>query len=306
MKGSTQKGFTLIELLVVVAIIAVIGAGVAVVYSDVVDNARKQMTIHEMGQIRDAFNRFWADNSAQMMDGMTIANSNILLPDSSSFAFSASDDKTYSSSKPAESQRLYGVMQALERHGLWPLLQRSLHRKGDSDPIQVFYSRQDSRKYEFNSPAPTTGKGWRGAYLNSVSTLECVQNGAMVEAVAADGPATNGVTSGSAIADVSVRFPQPATKYDNGANGGMYRVVYYEHCEDERDGMPIYRRLLLLAAEDPIKYDTWDEIKAFAGNRRYSSANGEPLNLETGAIDAYDEAHGVFFMELLNFDTVWR
>ena len=306
MKSSTQKGFTLIELLVVVAIIAVIGAGVAVVYSDVVDNARKQMTIHEMGQIRDAFNRFWADNSAQMMDGMTIANSNILLPDSSSFAFSASDDKTYSSSKPAESQRLYGVMQALERHGLWPLLQRSLHRKGDSDPIQVFYSRQDSRKYEFNSPAPTTGKGWRGAYLNAVSTLECVQNGAMVEAVAADGPATNGVTSGSAIADVSVRFPQPATKYDNGANGGMYRVVYYEHCEDERDGMPIYRRLLLLAAEDPMKYDTWGEIKEFAGNRRYSSANGEPLDLATGGVKAYNEDKGVFFMELLNFDTVWR
>ncbi len=306
MKSNAQKGFTLIELLVVVAIVAAIGAGVAVMYSDVVDNAKRQMTIHEMGQIRDAFNRFWADNSAQMMDGMTIANYNILLPDSSSFAFVASDDKTYSSSKPAERQRLYGVMQALERHGLWPLIQRSLHRKCDSNPIQVFYSQQDTRKYEFNSPSPTTGNGWRGPYLNAVSTLECVPNGAMVEAVAADGSATNGVTSGTTIADTSVRFPQPATKYDNGANGGMYRVVYYEHCEDERDGMPIYRRLLLLAAEDPLKYDTWDEIKAFAGNRRNSSANGEPLDLATGGVKTFDEDKGVFFMELLNLDTVYR
>ena len=61
-----RKGFTLIELLVTVAIIAVIGAGVAVYYGrDLVDNARREMTLHEMGQIRDAFQRFYSDNAAQ-------------------------------------------------------------------------------------------------------------------------------------------------------------------------------------------------------------------------------------------------
>lgn len=305
-----KKAFTLIELLVVVAIIAVIGAGVAVMYGrEVVDDARKQMTIHEMGQIRDAFNRFWADNSTQMMGGMTVANYNTLLPDASTFEFAASDDKTYSSSKSAESQRLYGVLQSFERHGLWPLLQKSVHRKDDDTQIQIFYSSLDNRKYEFKVPSPVTGEGWRGPYLNSVSCQECVLNGNLVEVVAANGNSAEsriGITSGRTIDKTEVRFPQPKTKYDDGGNGGIYRIVYYEHCATKETGMPIYRRLLLMAAMEPLQYDTWDEIKVFAGNRRYSSANGMPLNLETGAIDAYDAKRGVFFMELLNFDTVWR
>jgi len=305
-----KKGFTLIELLVVVAIVAVIGAGVAVMYGrEVVDDAKKQMTIHEMGQIRDAFNRFWADNSAQMMGGMTIANDSTLLPDASTFEFAASDDKTYSPSKSAESQRLYGALQFLERHGLWPLLQRSVHRTDDTAQIQIFHSSLDDRKYAFRSPSPVAGEGWRGPYLNAASCQECVLNGDMVEVAVKNGTSSDsrtGITSGRTIGKSEVRFPQPATKYDTGGNGGIYRVFYFEHCANEYEGQPIYRRLILMAAMEPLKYDTWDEIKVFAGNRRSSSATGAPLNLETGAIDAYDDAHGVFFMELLNFDTVWR
>ena len=301
----TKQGFTLIELLVVVAIVAVIGAGVAVMYGrELVDDAKKQMTLHEMGQIRDAFQRFWADNSAQMMGGMTIADDNTRLP--RDFTFAASDGQTYSASKTAESQRLYGVLQSFERHGLWPLLQKSLHRKSDGNPIQAFCSTLDDRKHAFNPPSPVTGDGWRGAYLNAVASLECVLNGDMVEAVTADGGSAKGVTSGNTVADTKVRFPQPATKYDNGANGGIYRIVYYEHCADDRAGMPIYRRLLLMAAMEPLNYDTWDEIKVFAGNRRFSSATGAPLDPATGAVKAYDAGNGVFFMELLNFDTVYR
>lgn len=300
-----KRGFTLVELLVVVAIIAVIGAGIAVMYGrGVVDDAKKQMTLHEMGQIRDAFNRFWADNSAQMMGGMTIADADTPLPHD--FEFAASDTLTYVPSKSAESQRLYGVLQFFERYGVWPLVQKSVHRKGDGERIQIFNSPLDERKYEFDGPSPTTGNGWRGPYLNAIASVECVENGTAVEAVAADGSHVRGITSGGTVADGKVRFPQPATKYDNGANGGIYRVFYYEHCANEYEGQPIYRRLILMAAMDPLKYDTWDEIKIFAGNRRYSSATGTPLNLETGAIDAYDATHGVFFMELLNFDTVWR
>ena len=303
-----RKGFTLIELLVTVAIIAVIGAGVAVYYGhDLVDNARREMTLHEMGQIRDAFNRFWADNSAQMMGGMTTASTSPTdLP--SSFEFAAGDSQTYTAPTASEPQRQYGVVQFFERYGLWPLMQKAVFGKDSTVRRQIFQvSAEGNRRYEFMPPSPTTGNGWRGPYLNSVSARECVLNptvsgGSIVEAVVD----SSGVTSGAAIADTEVRFPQPATKYDNGANGGIYRVFYYEHCAKKETGMPIYRRLLLMAAMEPLKYDTWDEIKVFAGNRRDSSANGAPLNLETGAIDAYDDARGVFFIELLNFDTVWR
>ena len=303
-----KKAFTLIELLVVVAIIAVIGAGVAVMYGrEVVDDAKKQMTIHEMGQIRDAFNRFWADNSAQMMGGMTTADTSpTALP--SSFEFVSGDSQTYTVPTTSEPQRLYGVMQFFERYGLWPLMQKSVFSKVRTVRHQIFQtSAEGSRRYAFMPPSPMSGNGWRGPYLNSVSARECVLNssasgGNIVEAVLD----SSGVTSGDSVADTSVRFPQPATKYDNGANGGIYRVFYYEHCANEYEGQPIYRRLILMAAIEPMQYDTWEEIKVFAGNRRYSSASGAPLNPETGAIDAYDEAHGVFFLELLNFDTVWR
>ena len=53
-----RRGFTLVELLVVIAIVAVVGAGVAVTYGrNVVVQARRQTTLHEMGQLRDAFAR---------------------------------------------------------------------------------------------------------------------------------------------------------------------------------------------------------------------------------------------------------
>ncbi len=305
----STPAFTLIELLVVVAIIAVIGAGVAVTYGrHVIDDARQQMTIHEMGQIRDAFQRFWADNSSQMMSGMTKANHSDPLPNGE-FAFAATDSQTYSASKSLDSQRQYGVMQFFERHGLWPLFQKSVHRMSDSAQVQIFSSSIDSRKYEFKSPSPLNGEGWKGPYLNVGTGIECVLNSAggyVVEAVVEDGADKKGVTSGNTVDDAMVRFPQPKTKYDDGANGGIYRVFYYEHCKDQHSGQPVYRRLILMAAKDPLGCDTWDEIREFAGNRRYSSASGYPLNDSTGAIVEYDCDRGLYFMELLNFDTVYQ
>ncbi len=305
-----KKGFTLIELLVVVAIVAVIGAGVAVTYGrQVVDEAREQMTIHEMGQIRDAFQRFWTDNSPQMMGGMTKANYSELLPNAD-FEFAANDLQTYSTSKTAESQRLYGVMQSFEMHGLWPLLQKAVHRPSDSLKIQIFHSSIDDLKYSFRDPSPLTGEGWKGPYLNTGSSVECVLNasgGFVVEVLAAGaGNVKRGITTESTVSDDEVRFPQPKTKYDDGANGGIYRVIYYEHCENEYAGQPIYRRLILIAAKEPMNYDTWEELRVFAGNRRYSSASGAPVDLSTGAVTEYDSENGLFFMELLNLDTVYR
>lgn len=302
-----RKAFTLIELLVTVAIIAVIGAGVAVFYGrDVVDDAKRQMTIHEMGQIRDAFLRFWAENSTQMMNGMTVADTTADLPDGD-FDFIASDDFTYTTPTTSNPQRFYGAMQAFERYGLWPLLRDGVRRLDEtsSDRIQVFRAVTDERKYTFKVPSPLTGEGWRGPYLNATDSAVCTANGKTVEMATKDGASRKGVTSGNNISETAICFPQPKTKYDD-ANGGIYRVIYYEHCPSETTGQPIYRRLLLMAAQEPMRYDEWSELQPLLGNRRFAAATGEPLDVVTGAVKPYDAARGLFFMELLNFDTVYR
>ena len=49
MKKAMKSGFTLIELLVVVAIIAVIGAGVAVTFNRLDERAKSAMEISDIG-----------------------------------------------------------------------------------------------------------------------------------------------------------------------------------------------------------------------------------------------------------------
>ena len=51
MKKPMKSGFTLIELLVVVAIIAVIGAGVAVTYNRLDQRAKTAMEINDIGEL---------------------------------------------------------------------------------------------------------------------------------------------------------------------------------------------------------------------------------------------------------------
>ena len=313
MKTDGEKGFTLIELLVTVSIVAVVGAGVAVYYGrEVVDNARRQMTLHEMDEIRVSFIRFYSDNASQLMDGLTVADSATELPAdfASSSRFVASDSQTYRTPTESDPQRLYGMLEFFERYGLWPLLQKSV---GDIASgvrkVQVFHAVSDGGKYEFKSSFAMTGEGWRGPYLSSPSRIDCVPNssdGYLLEAVVPNGAERIRLGDGAAIPDSAVRFPQPATRYDDN-NGGFYRVVYFEHCPDESAGRPVYRRLLLMAAEKPLDYDTEAEIARFRGNRRYDGSDAAPpIDLATGAVTTYDAAHGVFFLELLNFDTVYR
>ena len=302
-----KKGFTLIELLVVVAIIAVIGAGVAVMYGrEVVDDAKKQMTLHEMGQIRDAFQRFWADNAAQMMDGLTVPGSATPMP-TADFAFIAGDTQTFNASMPADDpQRLYGALEFFERYGLWMLFQKSVgDLSAGTRENQIFLSDDEARKYEFHSSSPLTGNGWRGPYISTAQRVDCVaaaSGGGLPEAVLQKRRAV----SNAAVSDAEIRFPQPKTKYDD-ENGGFYRVIYMEHCADERTGQPIYRRLLLMAAQDPRLFDEEAEIARFRGNRRYSGPDAAaPVDAATGAVTTYNETCGVFFVELLNFDTVYK
>lgn len=304
-------GFTLVELLVTVAIVAVVGAGVAVYYGhEVADTARRQMTLHEMGQIRDAFLRFYADNAGQLMDGLTVADSATPLPDAFGARFVAADSWTYSPPDSADPQRLYGMFEFFERYGLWPLLQKSV---GDlaaaGRRVQTFQAQSESARHEFRPPSAATGDGWRGPYLDSPKRIDCVSDsdgGYVPQAVVLAGGVGKRAGGGSAVADGEVRFPQVATRYDDG-NGGFYRIVYFEHCPVESEGRPIYRRLLLMAAENPLACDSDAEIARFRGNRRYCGADAAPpIDEATGTVRTHDTAHGVFFLELLNFDTVCR
>ena len=70
MKTSFHSAFTLVELLLVVAIAATVSAGVVVTYANVAESSRRQATLREMGEIRDAFAAFWADNSSEVMSAL--------------------------------------------------------------------------------------------------------------------------------------------------------------------------------------------------------------------------------------------
>lgn len=269
-----NKGFTLVELLLTVSIVAVIGTGAAVYYGrEVLDNANRQIALHEMGQVRDAFQRFWVDNSAQMMDGVVVADTFDPLP-SDDFEFSAKGDgQTYSAADVSSPQRFYGVMEFFERYGVWPLLEKSVYIGGARREARFFLD--DSRACAFCAYDPAVGAGWRGPYLSaSLCTVKTV-----------DG----------------VSLPWIRSK-----SGAEYRLIFFEHCEDPREGAPIFRRLILVGALKPADIDTWDKLRGLVGNRRYAGAGGEPLDLATGSVRNFDPVRGLCFMELLNFDTTWK
>ena len=265
-----RRGFTLVELLVVIAIVAVVGAGVAVTYGrNVVVQARRQTTLHEMGQLRDAFARFHADNAPRLLAGLHAPDDPKIFP-------SADFLGTFKSGEPpAEDDRTYGMIEFFERYGLWPLLQPSV----SEDDTRL----EDDEFVVFGDPDPLTGEGWQGPYADAPSRVACV----------ADGAYGTLVPAGENPSD---------TRW-----GGFYRVLYLEHCENEADlTQPIYRRLFLVCAEDPEAWDelTADELGALTGNRRRGDDSG-PLDLATGALRQRDESRGLTFIELLNLD-IWR
>ena len=272
-----RRGFTLVELLAVIAIVAVVGAGVAVTYGrDVVDDARRRLTLHEMGQIRDAFARFHADNAPRLLAGLHAPDDAKAFP---SAAFRATFREP-----PAEGDRTYGMVEFFERYGLWPLLQPSV----SEDDTRL----EDADFVVFGEPSARTGEGWMGPYANPARRVACVAGRDYGALAPAEADAT------------APLFPQIATRY--GANA-FYRVLYLEHCEDEADlTQPVYRRLFLICAEHPADWDafTADELGALTGNRRLGADSG-PLDLATGALRPRDASRGLAFVELLNLD-LWR
>ncbi len=69
-KNPRKAGFTLIELLVVVAIIAVIGAGVAVTYRNMDDKAKTAMEMSDIGTIQKAIANWSFINDGKLPDGL--------------------------------------------------------------------------------------------------------------------------------------------------------------------------------------------------------------------------------------------
>ena len=273
-----RRGFTLVELLVVIAIVAVVGAGVAVTYGrSVVVQARRQTTLHEMGQLRDAFARFHADNAPRLLAGLHAPNDDEIFPSSDfRLTFSGGD-------RPVADDRTYGMIEFFERYGLWPLLQPSVSENGERLENVDFIV--------FGDPDPLTGEGWQGPYADAPSRVACIE-----------GDAAYGTLTPAGENPSDPVFPQIATRW-----GGFYRVLYLEHCEDEADlTQPIYRRLFLVCAENPEDWDDFDdeELGALTGKRRLGTDSG-PLDLATGALRQRDESRGLTFIELLNLD-IWR
>ena len=268
MKQHKQTGFTLVELLVVIAIIAVIGTGISAYYGkEHAARAKRQMTLHEMNQIKQAFQQFHGDNETLLLQGLATPDGDTL--PTAFFTSSFSVD-----AGAARDTRLFGSIEFFERFGLWPLMQPSIAGLSTNDFTA------------FPRPNLLTGEGWQGPYLDAPSRIACIPDAAdgLVAAAAADFPV----------------FPQMANRYN-----GIYRVIYYEHCEDDSDtAEPIYRRLLLVCSES-VDFDTFSELLQFTGNRR-SGVSAYPLDPASGTIAAYDESRGLYFAELLNMDAWYR
>ena len=175
---SNRRGFTLVELLVVIAIVAVVGAGVAVTYGrGVVVQARRQMTLAEMGRIRDAFARFHADNAPRLLAGLHAPHDGEIFPSSDFVA-------TFGGDAPGAGDRTYGMLEFYERYGLWPLLQPSVAEDGER--------LEDADFVVFGDPDPLTGEGWQGPYADAPSRVACVAEGDYGTLTPADGTRWDG------------------------------------------------------------------------------------------------------------------
>lgn len=282
------------------AILAVIATGVAGVYGRKnIDEAKDKMTLHEMREIKKAFLQFENDNFRRLKEDL-VDHTGASLP-------TADFNGTFVSS-PDSDDPIYQWMEFYETYGLWFLMQPRVpglvENTDDSDESDEFPS--------FKDFDVTTCDGWNGPYLDTVTREAWVYD--------VTGQRIDGTYTG-------VEFPQVADKHggeilmlpniaapDVVKPLGVYRLLYYEHCEDLSDlTEPIYRRLLLIAPRGNTDRDelTDDELLLETGNLRGGAGrpDGGPewgrLNLSTGSF-TNRETSPFFILELLNMDVLQR
>lgn len=261
--------FTLVELLVVLAIIAVVGSGIAVTYGRKnVEEAKARMTLHEMGEIKKAFLNFENDNYRRLRRPLEDHLGNALPHPAYAASFAAGH--------VADSQ-LEARMQLYETYGLWFLMLPKVYNVG-ADAQDA-----DGQGFpDFGAYDGLAGEGWNGPYLD--------------------------VTSRSAWTYDGVAFPQIADKYDgravvDGNPTDVYRLLYFEHSEAPGDAaFPVYRRLLLVAPRDNAGFDTHAELLAETGGSLRGGGRGR-LNLQSGAFEN-NESSPYFVLELINLDVL--
>jgi len=265
-RAADAQAFTLLELLVVLAILAVIATGIAGVYGrQNIDEAKDKMTLHEMREIKNAFLRFESDNYRRLYEEF-VDHNGATLPSSafeSTFTAGHIDD-----------ERLERQMEFYETYGLWflmlPKVSAVVENTSDSDETDEFPV--------FTEYSALASDGWNGPYLDATAREAWNYGG--------------------------IDFPQVADKHgglaDNNGNAlGVYRLLYYEHCEDLTDDTePIYRRLLLVSTRGSSL--TGDDLLLETGNLRGGSDAGR-LNQSTRTFSNTDDSP-FFILELKNMD----
>ncbi len=280
----------------VLAILAVIATGVAGVYGRKnIDESKDKMALHEMRQIKKAFLQFESDNFRRLREGFADHQGNLLPSNGFANTFVAShiEDETFD-----------GRMEFYETYGLWFLMQPSIPKIGensdDSDASDEFPA--------FDAYNGLAGEGWNGPYLDAPAREAWVYD--------VVGERADGTFEGMEFPQVADKHGGTVLKLPNSTNPsqvkplGVYRLLYYEHCENVSDpAEPIYRRLLLVAPRGNPQRDELvdDELLLETGNLRGGAgrSDGEPewgrLNLSTGAFSNTEDSP-FFILELLNLD----
>ena len=292
-----KLGFTLVELLVVVALVAIIGAGVAVTYGrKIVDDANYRMTLHEQGQLREAFTKFYADNGRVLSGNLKDTDKDLLPTSNFKNTFTESKAKDYIDRHPTR----YGMLELLERYGLWCLLRPEAAEKKNGTKRETFVN--------FPVFNPDIGEGWQGPYLRSDSIRPYYEK-SFTDGLLPDAAATD---ASSQYAKGDLIFPQLGHRL---TDTGIYWIVYFEHCVDRNDTKePVYRRLLLISGRNDSMLDTPEKRRLFAGNQRkrpndtvskaiLEANDAYPLDLSTGRILPADDTYGFFITELMNLDS---
>lgn len=275
-----SRAFTLLELLVVLAILAVIATGIATTYGRKnIDESKDKMSLHEMREIKTAFLQFEIDNCQRLRQEFA-DHTGTELPTA---AFEGGFESGH-----VDNDDLEGLMEFYETYGLWFLLQQKISKV----PAAALDLDGDYAFPIFADYDGLSSEGWNGPYIDAILREAWTFSGPGLPADGLHFPQIANKHGGVTITDANLVKPL-----------GVYRLLYYEHCEDVADVTEtIYRRLLLVAPRGDVDWDelTDDELLLETGNLRGGSDEGR-LNRSTGSFTNTDN-DPFFILELKNLD----